>query len=243
WFGAPAPPAGTSAGEALLAASTKRGHQWVTDHVVTPHLGHDPEEELRDVLATEARRVEEVEDPTVRLLALKTEQWSLRWTQATLRAFRAATAPRLPFYDPRVADLALGLPSKLLGGRTVQIELLRRHAPDLARVEWQAVETDLFRLRHERTWRLPRRALRRIARRLRPPTARLRNWEVQLLEPAGRAGVDRTLLEPGRPVHRLVDRGDVLRLVEAHRAQPTDPGLGYAVACLLTLAAWTERFT
>lgn len=235
WFGAPSP-------GSLLDASTKRGHEWVTDHVVRPHLGHDPGEELTDVLAAEAARLD-VEDPTVRMLALKTEQWSLRWTQATLRAFRAATEPRLPFYDPRVADLALRLPAELLGGRQVQIELLRRWAPDLARIEWQAVETDLFRLRHERTWRLPRRALRRLARTLRPPTARLRNWEVQLLSPEGWAGVDRWLVEAGAGIHDWVPRVEVEALVARHREQPTDPGLGYAVSALLTLAAWKERFT
>ncbi len=217
WFGAPTPPPGTGTADALLAASTKRGHDWLTDHVVRPHLGHDPEPELRDVLAAEAARVETVADPTIRLLALKTEQWSLRWTQATLRAFQAATEPRLPFYDPRVADLALSLPAPLLAGRHVQIELLRRHAPDLARIEWQAVETDLFRLRHERTWRLPRRAVRHVARRLRPPTGRVRNWEVQLLEPAGRAGVDRHLVEPGAPLH------DAGRPIDGGRAGPAAP--------------------
>jgi hypothetical protein len=191
----------------------------------------------------EEARVAEVDDPSVRLLALKTEQWSWRWTQATLRAFRAATEPRLPFYDPRVADLVLRLPAALLAERRVQVELLRRRAEDLARVEWQAVEADLFALRHERTWRLPRRALRRLSRRLRPPTARLRNWEVQLLGPDGRAGLAPWLLEPGAPIHDWVDRAAVADLVDGLHAHPTDPARGYAVATLLTLAAWKARFT
>jgi len=243
WFGAPSPDAGSTAADSLLSASTKRGHEWLTRNLVMPHLGHDPEEELAAVLATEEASLATVDDPTVRLLALKTQQWSFRWTQSTLRAFRLGTEPRLPYYDPRVADLALSLPSGLLGGRQVQIELLRRHAPDLARIEWQAFETDLFRLRRERTWRLPRRALRRAARRLRPPTARLRNWEVQLLAPAGRAGVDRWLVEPGSPLEDLVDPQAVRQLVAEHRARPTDPGLGYAVSSLLTFATWKARFT
>jgi asparagine synthetase B (glutamine-hydrolysing) len=243
WFGLPAAPPDGDPATALLAASTKRGHEWLTTHLVEPHLGRDPEPELRALLADEAAAVAEVEDPRVRQLALKTEQWSLRWTQATLRAYEAATTPRLPFYDPRLADLALSLPAELLADRRLQIALLRRHAPDLARIEWQAVETDLFRLRHERTWRLPHRALRRIRRRLRPPTARLRNWETQLLEPAGRAGVDRWLVEPGAGIHDLVDASAVQGLVGAHRAAPTDPGLGYAVSALLTFAVWKERFT
>lgn len=243
WFGLPADPPAGDAAAALLVAATKRGHQWLTEHLVRPHLGHDPDSDLRDLLAGEAAALDGVADPQVRLLALKTEQWSLRWTEATLRAFRAATEPRLPFYDPRLADLALSLPVELLGGRRLQIEYLRRRAPDLARVEWQAVETDLFSLRHERTWRLPRRATRHLWRRLRPPTAPLRNWEVQLLAPEGRAGVDRWLLEPGAVVHDLVDRPAVEDLVARHREQPTDPGLGYAVSALLTFAVWKDRFT
>lgn len=243
WFGAPTASAGEPPGGRLLALSTKRGHEWLTEHLIRPHLGEDPEPQLRELLDAEADRVHVPGDPDRSLLALKTEQWSLRWTQATLRAYRAATEPRLPFYDPRIADLALRLPADLRRRRLVQIEYLRRHAPDLAAVEWQAVETDLFRLRHERTWRLPRRALRRLARTLRPPTGRLRNWEVQLLEPQGRAGVDRWLVEAGAGIHDLVDRAAVTDLVERHRAAPADPALGQTVAALLTLAVWRERFT
>jgi asparagine synthetase B (glutamine-hydrolysing) len=242
WFGIPAAPADGDAASALLAGSTKRGHEWLTRHLVRPHLGHDPEAELRELLAEEAAAVRHIEDPRVRQLALKTEQWSLRWTQATLRAYEAATTPRLPFYDPRLADLALSLPSRQLADRRLQIAYLRRHAPDLARVEWQAVEADLFQLRHERTWRLPRRALRRTWRTLRPPRARLRNWETQLLEPSGRAGVDRWLVEPGASIHDLVDAAEVRELVAAHRAAPNEASLGAAVSALLTFAVWNERF-
>jgi asparagine synthetase B (glutamine-hydrolysing) len=231
WFGLPA------ADASLLDSSTKRGHEWLTRHLVAPHLGHDPEPDLRDLLADEARRVAGAGD--VRGLALKTEQWSLRWTEATLRAF--AVEPRLPYYDPRLADFALSLPAELLVDRRLQIAHLRRCAPDLARIEWQAKETDLFRLRHERTWRLPARALRRVRRRLRPPTARLRNWEVQLLSPEGRAGVDRWLLEGG--LDDVVERAEVEGLVADHRAAPTDATLGYAVSALLTFAVWKARFT
>jgi len=243
WFGAPAPGTGRAPADALLTASTKRGHEWLTEHLVRPHLGADPEPALRELLAAEAELVAGIEDPTVALLALKTEQWSWRWTESTLRAFQMALPPRLPYYDPRVADLVLRLPAPLLADRRLQIEHLRTHAPDLARVEWQAAEADLFALRHQRTWRLPRRAARRLWRRLRPPAARLRNWETQLLEPAGQAGVDRWLREPGARVHDLVPRAEVEALVGRHRAAPTDPGLGYAVSALLTFAVWLERAT
>jgi hypothetical protein len=243
WFGAPAPGPGQGPADALLAASTKRGHRWLIDHVVRPHLGHDPTDDLRDLLGAEAATVAHLVDPVVALTALKTEQWSLRWTEATLRMFQAAVPPRLPFYDPRVVDVLLTLPSDLLSDRRLQVDHLRRHAPDLARIEWQAVETDLFRLRHERTWRLPRRALRRLRRRLRPPRSILRNWETQLLSEPGRAGVDRWLVEPGAALHDVVDRGDVVQLVADHRSAPRDPERGYAVSMLLTWALWRERFT
>jgi asparagine synthase (glutamine-hydrolysing) len=242
WFGAPCPPAGVSRGDALLAASTKRGHEWLFDHLVRPHLD-DPDAGLRDLLATEAAALDHLADPVIGLTALKTEQWSLRWTQATLRAFQAAVPPRLPYYDPRMADLALGLPADLLTDRRVQIAYLRTHAPDLAAVEWQAREADLFQLRHERTWRLPRRALRRAWRTVRRPGLRLRNWEVQLLDPAVAADLDRLLLDSGAGLHDLVPRDEVETLVEDLRHRATDPGLGYTVSALLTFAAWREAFT
>jgi hypothetical protein len=50
-------------------------------------------------------------------------------------------------------------------------------------------------------------------------------------------------VEAGAPLHELVDRAEVEALVAAHRAAPTDAGLGYAVSALLTFATWKARFT
>ena len=44
-------------------------------------------------------------------------------------------APRLPFYDGRVADVLLTVPASMVAGRALQIEHLRRTSPDLARWE------------------------------------------------------------------------------------------------------------
>ena len=234
WFGAPHAGSRRRTGRRRCwPPATKRGHEWLTEHLVRPHLGHDPEAELRDLLAAEADRLGSVDDPDVRLLALKTEQWSLRWTQATLRAFQAATEPRLPFYDPRIADFALGLPSDLLDDRRSadRAPAPPRPGPGPGRVAGRR-DRPLLAAPRTAPGGLPRRAARRVARagcaRRRPGC---RNWEVQLLGsrgPGRRRPVARS--SPAPRIHDLVDRhGGAATWSSRHRTPPDRPGLGYAV--------------
>ena len=55
------------------------------------------------------------------------EQWSARWTTASLRMFQSAAFPRLPFYDTRLADFFATVPTPLVAGRRLQIDLSLIH--------------------------------------------------------------------------------------------------------------------
>lgn len=76
----------------------------------------------------------------MRLKALKTEQWSFRWTLAGTHACRLAQPALLPFYGNDVVDFFLRVPSERLADRRLQTAYLKRHHPDLARVIWQDAE-------------------------------------------------------------------------------------------------------
>jgi asparagine synthase (glutamine-hydrolysing) len=60
-----------------------------------------------------------------------------RWVLQGIPAQTTHVEFREPFYDYAVADFALTVPGWLRAGRRLHIELLRRHAPDLARVPRQ----------------------------------------------------------------------------------------------------------
>lgn len=218
----------------------KGGSDWLLEHVCRPHLGGDPEEVLRALLAEELRRVGPHDDPDFVIKALKTDQWSARWTTASLRMFQSAAFPRLPFYDTRLADFFCTVPTSTVARRRLQIEYLKHYAPDLARIPWQVTGRDLFSRGGPDPAQLARRAWRKGHARLRGVQGIERNWEVQFLYDGGRAGLNRWLLRLGRRLHDHVDVEDIRRLLNQFYRDPWAEKRGYAVSLLLTLSAWLD---
>ena len=228
--------AGAAATPAALAAKAhatfaKRGRAWLLDHVCAPRLGGaDPEGVLRDLVHDELARLPDIGDADLQLKALKTEQWSFRWTLASIRAYRLARPTLMPFYDPDVTDFFLRIPPDRLTGRRLQVAYLRRHHPDLARVRWQQTGRPLA----PRPWDPPAALIRRAAAkawrtaRRRPVVER--NWEVQFLTGDGPARLRAHLLAD----HPLLPAATPA-LVEGFLARP-DPIGAHAIDALLTLA-------
>jgi hypothetical protein len=154
--------------------------------------------------------------------------------------YQAGAFQRLPFYDTRMTDFFAGVPTAFVEGRKLQIDYLKRFAPDLARITWQAYGTNLYRVAYFDTWLLPTRAVKKAMRALSGRRVPQRNWEVQFLSAEGRLGLERQLLSPGRKLHSLVDIRDVRELLDAFFSSPFEEGRGYTVSMLLTFAACLE---
>ena len=219
----------------------KPGSDWLLAHLGRPHLGRaETEEMLHGLLAAELARIPALGDADFTIKALKAEQWSARWTTASLRMYQSAAFPRLPFYDTRLIDFFTTVPTAYVAGRRLQIDYLRRAAPDLARVPWQATGRDLF----DDGGFSPRVLTQRVARKARAvATGRRvleRNWEVQFLGRDGRAGLNEWLLRPGRRLHALVPAPAVADLLASFERDPWADKRSYAVAQLLTLSAWLD---
>lgn len=213
----------------------KRGREWLLENVCRPNLdGEDPEDVLRDVLASEVARIPDLGDPDMRLKTLKTEQWSFRWTLASVRAYQLAVPTLLPFYANEVVDYFLRVPTDRLPGRRLQIAYLKRHHPDLARITWQDSGMSLF----ERPWEpavaLGRRAVAKGLRTLRRERAIERNWEVQYFGGDRPKQIQDLLRRTGSGTADAPP-GEVQRFVNTLLAGP-DSGGGYALDSLLTLA-------
>lgn len=224
-----------------IARTSKRGGDWLLQNVARPNLGRDPGEALRGAVGRELQGLESIEDADFRVKAFKISQWIFRWTFAGIRMYQAGVFQRLPFCDTRLTDFFATVPSSFVAGRGLQIEYLKRFAPDLARVTWQAYETNLFRYRYYDSWLLPARALRKLRRTLAPPRMSSRNWEVQFRGERGQRGLAEWLTRPGLRLHDLVARERIEELLGRFRAQPLEEGRGYTVSMLLTLSAWLER--
>jgi asparagine synthase (glutamine-hydrolysing) len=221
----------------------KRGSNWVLENLCQPRLGSVPwREVLRTFVNEELDRVQNIEDPDFRVKALKTENWSFRWTLASLRMFQSAVYPRLPFYDTRICDFMCTVPTVYVSGRRLQIEYLRRFAPDLASITWQARDANLFHSDWPWIAHLPKRAIRKATRILLGRKIHERNWEVQFAGATGNLGLAQWLSRNGLGIHEFVD----LTKLDAHRkllqVERRNPGLGYSVSMLTTFSAWLEHY-
>ncbi|MCL4849976.1 MAG: hypothetical protein KJZ78_01170 [Bryobacteraceae bacterium] len=221
----------------------KRGGEWLLDYVCRPHLaGEDVDRCLAALAAQRLDELKQIDDPDFRIKAFKTDQWSARWTTASLRAFRTGAIPRLCFYDTRLADFFCTVPTKYVAGRRLQVEYLKRFAPDLARVTWQVYDANLYHYQFHRNLLLPKRAWKKLRRTLSGQKVIERNWEVQFLNESGRRGLHEYLIRPGLKLHDLVAREQVQQLVDDLYHSPDSAALGYSVSMLLTFSAWLEQY-
>lgn len=236
WFDTAGASSGSTSdpADAAYEKFAKRGRDWLFRNLCNTHLQAPPDEVLRQVLAEEFDRIPVLDDADMQLKALKTEQWSFRWTLASVRAYQLAVPTLMPFYANAVVDFFLRVPSERLPGRRLQTAYLRRHHPDLARITWQDSGMSLYERPWEPTLALGRRALAKGLRTLRREQVIERNWEVQYL---GGSRPDRLqdLLRSSVPGTAGLSSTDVQGFIDTFLQAP-DGAQGYALDALLTLS-------
>ena len=220
----------------------KRGSNWLLENVCPSFVKNESFENiLNQMLRDELRNLNSIQDPDFWLKALKTEQWSFRWTISSLRAYQLAVFPRLPFYDNRMIDFFNTVPTSFVKDRRLQIDYLKRFAPDLARITWQVYDANLFNYQHFNSWLLPKRVIKKAQRMILRRPALQRNWEVQFLSDSGRKNLRQYLCNgPGFKVEQFVSAQKIDTLLNEFFASPS-PETGYPVSMLLTFAAWLEN--
>jgi hypothetical protein len=155
--------------------------------------------------------------------------------------FQTAVLPRLTFYDNRLVDFFCTVPSAFVAGRRLQIDYLKRVAPDLARITWQPYQANLYQYQHFHTWLLPARIWRKAKRLLTRRQVIQRNWEVQFFQGNGRQQLHDQLLSSCLRIHEYLPATAIRSLLETFYQQP-DGQMGYTVSMLLTFAAWLEQY-
>ncbi len=213
----------------------KRGREWLFDNICRPHLGgQNPDDLLRDVLSEELARIPDLGDTDMRLKALKTEQWSFRWTLAGIRAYHLARPTLLPFYGNDIVDFFMGVPSDLVEGRLLQIRCIQRHHRDLSRVQWQASGLPLCSHRWDPFLAICRRASSRAARYLRSRAPVERNWEVQYAPSTTLLSHARSLTTPESSPAQIVDDSVLQSCVRAFVRRP-EPPVAHPLDVMMTL--------
>ena len=175
--------------------------------------------------------------------ALRNE--ALRKSGYGIALLRSQLLPRIPFYDNDLVDFALQVPPALRRDRYIQIQVIKRLAPDLARVSWQysglRIDAPLYQV-------LIRRGLYRMHQRLSRRSRGLIPWpydkEIAPMEfwfrTTLRSWVEDLLLD-----RRTLDRGylrgeAVRRILGQHMTAQKDHS--YPIGALISFELWNRLF-
>ncbi|NPA37136.1 MAG: asparagine synthetase B family protein [Chlorobi bacterium] len=125
-------------------------------------------------------------NPDGKLRAFKTQYYVNRWSVVNTLFFSHFKPVNIPYLNDEMSDFICRVDEKYLAGRQIQIEYIKRKAPDIARIPWQTYyPCNLYNYHEFRSLKyIPFRAIRKARRILREKTGKRfiqRNWEIQFL--------------------------------------------------------------
>ncbi len=227
---------GQETGEAALTGFfekkiIKKGSSFLLDKIAAQHISK-PGDYLEDYFHRYIKRYSHLNSTGDMLKAYKTDQWSFRWTMASVRMYQDAVLPVLPFYDRRVANLLLSLPQEQLKNRRYQVQFIRKFFPRLASITWQEYDANLYRYQYVNNRNYIYRAVHKLNRMVKGEPV-LRNREIFYLNDSGREKLLADLKTPA--LTGIILPGDIDALLNDFYQKPA-AGNGYAVSMLHTLA-------
>ena len=127
-----------------------------------------------------------ISNANARIRAFKSMYWATRWTSVNLSVFEQLRPITLPYYDDRMCKFICTIPEAHLAARKIQIEYIKRHSPEVAKIAWQAQHPfHLFNYHHNK---MPYNLGYRVADKLKREMNKIvgkkiiqRNWELQFL--------------------------------------------------------------
>jgi len=187
-----------------------------------------------------------IDHAAARIRAFKSRHWLPRWTLTNLCIFEKHHPLVLPYCDKRMFDFVCTVPEEFLAGRKIQIEYIRRKAPELAKIPWQPYHP--YNLNNFSEFNsiknLPRRGWKKIGRvykeNFRGKRLIQRNWELQFLGPENDQQLRSWLFENPK-FSEWVPKD----LVQAfyNRFKHNDPVYySHPVSMLLTLSVFSKKY-
>lgn len=218
----------------------KPGGEWLLENI-SQFQGKDLHDKSNERIRSYLKEYEHIDDLDMRIKLFKTDHWSHRWACSGIRSYQPGVYPRLCFYDNRLVDFFMSVPTDMLHHRKLQIAYLKYYHPDLASVKWEAYDTNLYWQKYFNSLLVPKRAFKKLKRKIAPQKELLRNWEVQFAGPEGENGLKQYLLEPGLKLHEYCELSAIENKLKELKQSPNG-GNGYAISSLLTFSLWLETF-
>ncbi|MCB0698570.1 MAG: hypothetical protein H6551_09640 [Chitinophagales bacterium] len=216
----------------------KRGSDWLLKNVCVTQINNS-ERLLQDYFYRFTNKYSHIDDVDFRFKIYKTDQWSFRWTVASLRMYQQAAFPILPFYDSRLVDLFCNIPTSTVCNRALQVEYIKQYYKKLAKIKWQEYDADLYTYKWMNNRNLAYRAAKKLQRTVSSEKTIQRNWEVFFMTLHGRQQIETHLLN-NRTLNEIVPVQKTEELINDFYRKPTAAG-GYTISMLLTFALFLEK--
>lgn len=216
----------------------KRGSAWLLENVCQPNV-NNTDEYLNDYFSSFMNQLTDIMDADFKMKIYKSDQWSFRWTTASLRMYQAGTMPVLPFYDKRIVDLFCTVPTAVVQNRELEIAYLKQYHEDLAKITWQEYDADLYNYKYFNNRNLAYRAVKKLQRTLSSEKTIQRNWEVFYLNPEGKRKLENYLLN-NKLLNNIVSEDKIKVLLDDLQNKPTAAN-GYSVSMLLTFSLFLNK--
>jgi asparagine synthetase B (glutamine-hydrolysing) len=187
----------------------------------------------------------DIKNANAKVRAFKSLYWATRWTSTNLHYFNHYKPMALPYYDDRMCRFIMSLPEEHLAGRKIQIEYIKKYAPDIAAVPWQdKAPYNLFEYHKQFTpQHLPYRIKNKVKNVLNEKVLRKkliqRNWEIQFLGKENDAKLNHWLFE-NEAFKRLVPE-EITRKYYTHFIEGDQVYWSHPVSILLTLSVFSKH--
>lgn len=181
-----------------------------------------------------------IENANAKVRAFKSLYWAPRWTSSNLTIFNKFNQIALPYYHDEMCKFICTVPEHLLVDRQVQIEYLKKHAPELARIKRQGFGLDLYNFQDFHKWhKLPNRIGLKVSRILSGSTKIKRNYELQFIGTENESHLKKYIQHPS--FTSWVDKTIVESIYEKFNINQV--GYSHPLSVLLTLSVFHKLKT
>jgi len=216
----------------------KKGAAWLLENICRQHTG-DSNQYLEDYFRSYIDKYPHIKEADFLMKIYKTDQWSFRWTAASLRMYQSVVMPVLPYYDKRIVDLFCTIPVSITEGRSLEIAYLKRYHNDLAKITWQEYDANLYTYKYFNNRNIAYRTVKKVQAMATKQKTLQRNWEVFYMNADGKRNLEKHLLG-NKPLSDIVPQQKVKQLLEELYRHPTAAN-GYTVSMLLTFATFLDK--
>lgn len=222
----------------------KGGKELATDLWNIWKLPDNFENHLNRRIRTMHERIS-IDNANARIRAFKSMYWATRWTSTNLAYFEHFKPMVLPYYDDRMCEFIMTVPEKWLAGRQIQIEYIKKYAPELAAIPWQSKSPyNLFNYdKHFTAYHFPY----RVAKKIKHTTKTLitgkrlvqRNWEIQFLGKENNENLERWLFD-NPALNNLVSKEIVHKYYDLFKSGD-QVYWSHPISMLLTLSVFAKN--